>query len=57
MTDNYKELYLFLFNRVTDALESLEAGRPGDARRVLEAAQRETEERYVAQYAAAGIEE
>lgn len=57
MTDNYKELYLFLFNRVTDALESLEAGRPGDARRLLEAAQRETEERYVAQYAAAGIEE
>ena len=44
----FKKLYLHLFNRVTDALEALEAGEPQKARALLIAAQRECEELYVA---------
>ena len=31
MYDYYKELYLLLFNRVTDAVRYLEEGSPGQA--------------------------
>ena len=57
MYDYYKELYLLLFNRVTDAVRYLEEGSPGQARRLLKAAQRETENKYLELYAFAGIED
>ena len=43
----FKKLYLYLFNRVTDALEALEAGDPQKARTLLIAAQQECEELYL----------
>ena len=44
----FKEMYLHLFNRVTDALEALEAGDAVRARALLIAAQQECEELYLA---------
>lgn len=43
----YQKLYLYLFNRVTDALAALEAGDPQGARALLIAAQQECEELYL----------
>ena len=57
MYDYYKELYLLLFNRVTDAVRYLEEGSPGQARRLLKAAQSETQNKYIELYAFAGIED
>ena len=44
----FKTMYLHLFNRVTDALEALDAGDPDRARELLIAGQQECEERYLA---------
>lgn len=44
----FKNMYLYLFNRVTDALAALEAGEPARARELLIAAQQECEARYLA---------
>ena len=43
----FKEMYLHLFNRVTDALEALEAGNAARAKALLIAAQQECEARYI----------
>ena len=46
----YKKMYFHLFNRITDALEALEALERGEAERaraVLIAAQQEGEELYL----------
>ena len=45
----YKEMYLRLFNRVTDALELLDRGEADRARELLISAQREAEEMFIAQ--------
>ena len=47
MSNIYRELYYFLFNRITDAGRLLEAGECERARALLAGAQREAEERYV----------
>ncbi len=47
MPVNFEILYFYLFNRVTDALEALEAGRPDEAREALIEAQRRTEGMYI----------
>ncbi len=43
----YKEMYLMLFNAVTDALRVLEVGNCDMAADILRAAQQMTEERYI----------
>ena len=48
MTD-YKTMYLHLFNRVTDAVNALEAMNFGQAKALLVCAQQEAEERYLEQ--------
>ena len=45
--DVYREMYAALFNRVTDAPELLELGKPRPARELLKLAQLETEEMFV----------
>lgn len=47
MPVNFEILYFHLFNRVTDALEALEAGRTDEAREALIEAQRRTEGMYI----------
>ena len=47
METDYKELYLFLFNKITDAIEELDSGRVDQARACLIEAQCEAEERYI----------
>ena len=47
MTD-YEALYHLLFNAITDALEEISARNYGLAEEGLKAAQREAEERYIA---------
>lgn len=47
--NGYKEIYLRLFNRVTDALELLDRGEADRARELLISAQREAEEMFIAQ--------
>ena len=47
MPVNFEILYFYLFNRVTDALEALEAGRTDEAREALIEAQRRTEGMYI----------
>lgn len=44
---NYREMYLYLFNSVTDALEELEKQRPGEAAGILKEAQQYCEEIYI----------
>ena len=44
---DYEEMYHILFNAITNALRKLEAGRAGEAARLLMEAQRETEEIYI----------
>ncbi len=46
MTD-YKSLYIYLFNAVTDAVDLLEQGEFALARSALIRAQQECEERYI----------
>ncbi len=43
----YKELYLHLFNAVTDGLAALEKGWSESARSLLIQAQQDCEERYI----------
>lgn len=47
MSTNYEELYFYLFNRITDALGELDAGRMEAARELLVSAQQGAEEMYV----------
>ena len=47
--NGYKEIYLRLFNRVTDALELLDRGEADRARELLISAQREAEEMFITQ--------
>ena len=44
---DYEKLYYYLFNRITDALSELEAGRAEAARDVLISAQTRAEELYI----------
>lgn len=46
---DYKKLYLELFNGVTDAIALLDQGEVAPARKRLVDAQREAEERYIAE--------
>ena len=46
--EDYEKLYFILFNAITDALEKLGNQNYGDAKKLLVAAQQETEERYIA---------
>ena len=43
----FKKLYLYLFNRITDALEALAAGEPDRAKEILISAQQQCEEQYL----------
>ena len=43
----YKTMYLHLFNAATDALEALDAGAVGKAKRLLIRAQQACEEIYI----------
>ncbi len=43
----YKKMYLFLFNKVSDAIGTLDAGEVGEARELLVSAQRQAEELYL----------
>lgn len=47
MAVDYEELYFYLFNRITDALGELDAGRMEAARELLVSAQQCAEEMYV----------
>lgn len=44
---NCKELYLFLFNKITDAVNELESRNYGRVRDILLSAQQEAEEMYL----------
>lgn len=44
---DYEKLYFYLFNRITDAISELEAGRAEAARAVLVSAQQGAEELYI----------
>lgn len=43
----YKELYLFLFNQITDALARFDEGQPDCAKNILISAQQTAEEMYI----------
>lgn len=43
----YKQLYFYLFNRVTDAVKMLQEGNNGEALQTLVNAQKESEEAFV----------
>ena len=43
----YKKMYLFLFNKVSYAIVTLDAGEVGQARELLVSAQRQAEELYL----------
>ena len=47
--DEYKEPYLLLFNRITDALAELEKQNYGTARELLRQAQIDAEELYISE--------
>lgn len=47
--DEYKELYLLLFNRITDALAELEKQNYGTARELLRQAQIDAEDLYLSE--------
>ena len=47
MAADYEKLYLYLFNRITDALGELYAGRVDTAGAVRAEAQMRTEEMYI----------
>ena len=44
---DFESLYLFLFNRITDALGEIKEQNYGKAREILLKAQEEAEERYM----------
>ena len=46
---NYQKLYAFMFNAATNALRQIREENYGAARDILERAQRQTEEMYIAQ--------
>ena len=48
MDELYKGLYYLLFNRITDALEAIQAQNYGLARDILCKAQQESEEEFIA---------
>lgn len=48
MTD-YKKLYFYLFNAITDAVRLLEAGKLNASVEMLKKAQEDTEEMYITQ--------
>lgn len=45
--DEYKRLYYFLFNAITDALEAMDAGYAPEATEMLKDSRREAEEMYI----------
>ena len=45
---DYKKLYLNLFNAITDAERMIGAGKPSEARRILQDAQIKAEEMHMA---------
>ena len=45
---DYEKLYHILFNAITDALKEISDRNYGEAEALLESAQRETEEKYMA---------
>ena len=47
MAVNYKELYIYLFNQITDAIRLLDAGKYAQARSLLVCAQQYAEEKYI----------
>ncbi|MEG2176123.1 MAG: hypothetical protein RRY97_04540 [Oscillibacter sp.] len=47
MSELYEELYLHLFNAVTDSLEALSERNYGQAEALLKTAQQRAEERYM----------
>ena len=46
MTD-FRHLYFLLFNKITDAIEKIDARNPQEAKRILISAQLEAEKTYV----------
>lgn len=46
---NYQKLYAFMFNAATNALRQIREENYGAAREILEKAQRQTEDMYIAQ--------
>lgn len=47
MMQKYKEMYLQLFNAITDAIEALEKANYGSAREILILAQQRAEEAFL----------
>ncbi len=43
----FKEMYLLLFNRITDAIRALEKGHPMQAEAILICAQQDAEKLYI----------
>ena len=43
----FKQMYLLLFNRITDAIEALQRGDIEEARTILICAQQDSEELYI----------
>ena len=44
---DYKKLYFTLFNKITDAVEAFDTGRPLEARNILTTVQKMAEEEYL----------
>ena len=44
---DYKEMYIELFNSITNAIDALEENKFADAKEILVAAQQQTEEMYI----------
>ena len=44
---DYNKLYLFLFNKISNALQEIEKQNFGKAKEVLQKAQQEAEENYI----------
>ncbi len=47
MSFTFKQLYLYLFNRITDAIEALENGEYSVVKQTLEDAQLQAEKYYI----------
>ncbi len=45
--NNYKEMYLKLFNAITDALQEIESGNSDKAKKILISAQEKAESVYI----------
>lgn len=48
MNVDYRQLYTYLFNQITDAIYDLDSGKVDAARRRLIMSQRQAEEMYIA---------